>query len=316
MNLMTRQDLTKAFELIEQERHDAALEILEPLLQEARNNPDVWWLYAHATADREKARDALNMVLLLKPDYPGASQLLERLRAEPVSVDTHPITSSPAYTPPTLPDLPPAGTEDDNFDDLDFEDFDDDEKPRSRLRTFLGVIFVMLIIGVIAAILLLNSGQPTPKPTPTTSVGQNVTQQPVTQPPVLTPQSALPTEEMTQKAADEFEALYIALSDFILPEDAIAVGETEFGDSLIVTVCSEEGPALNQNLSASMETLAENSTSYADAYQAIAVRIFDCERNNTPRVIAVSMEDALAFSNREIDDKEFQRRWRVQDFRP
>ncbi|RMG88950.1 MAG: tetratricopeptide repeat protein, partial [Chloroflexi bacterium] len=157
MNLMTRQDLTKAFELIEQERHDAALEILEPLLQEERNNPDVWWLYAHATADRETARDALNMVLLLKPDYPGASQLLEQLRIEPVSAGTHPITSSPAYTPPpTLPDLPPAETEEDDFDDLDFEDFDDD-KPRSRLRTFLGMLFVLLIIGVIAVILIMNA---------------------------------------------------------------------------------------------------------------------------------------------------------------
>lgn len=315
MNLMTRQDLTKAFELIEQERHDAALEILEPLLQEERNNPDVWWLYAHATADRETARDALNMVLLLKPDYPGASQLLEQLRIEPVSAGTHPITSSPAYTPPpTLPDLPPAETEEDDFDDLDFEDFDDD-KPRSRLRTFLGMLFVLLIIGVIAVILIMNAGQPAPKPTPTASVGQNITQQPVTQLPVLTPQSAQPTEEVTQEAVDNFESLYIALADFVLPEDAIVIGETEFGDSLIVTICSEEGPALNQNLSASMEILAENSKPYADAYQAIAVSIFDCERNNTPRVIAVSMEDAIAFSNGAIDNKEFQRRWRVQDFR-
>ncbi|MBZ0304653.1 MAG: hypothetical protein K8I82_01170, partial [Anaerolineae bacterium] len=77
MNDTTEQVLDRAFELIEDGRLEDAQRLLKPLIDADRNNPDVWWLYAHAVTDPEAAQIALQNVLRLDKDYPEAQTLLK-----------------------------------------------------------------------------------------------------------------------------------------------------------------------------------------------------------------------------------------------
>ena len=74
--------LTSAFEMIEVGHPDRAVTLLQPLLTQAADNPDVWWVYAHAVADPQVAHAALTRVLRLEPGYPEAVALLRRLEKQ------------------------------------------------------------------------------------------------------------------------------------------------------------------------------------------------------------------------------------------
>lgn len=67
--------LQRAFELVEAGRADEARGLVESVLEAEQSNPDAWWIYAHAVDDPVKARQALNEVLALDPEYPGANEL-------------------------------------------------------------------------------------------------------------------------------------------------------------------------------------------------------------------------------------------------
>ena len=142
MNAATQETLDKAFSLIEQDRHEEARDMLKPLLSEDKNNPDVWWLYAHAVSDPVEARDALNAVLLLEPDYPGATELLQSLRQPAVQ----------AGGPGSLPDISEGDLDD------DFEEWDDDfgepagKKKGRRIPLRLLALLVIVVVVVIAAV--------------------------------------------------------------------------------------------------------------------------------------------------------------------
>ena len=74
--------LASAFEMIEQGHPDRAVTLLQPLLTRAADNPDVWWVYAHAVTDPQVAHAALTRVLRLEPGYPEAVSLLRRLEKQ------------------------------------------------------------------------------------------------------------------------------------------------------------------------------------------------------------------------------------------
>src|SRR5262245_25579133 len=74
--------LSKAYDLIEEDKLDEARAILEPLTVSQADNPDVWWVYAHAVSDPEAARKALQNVLRLDENYPEAAALMRSLDAE------------------------------------------------------------------------------------------------------------------------------------------------------------------------------------------------------------------------------------------
>ncbi len=76
---MVRKDLEKAYELIQRERLEEALVILKPITQSNPENADAWWLVANAASEPRDARRALVNVLKLKPNYPKARDLLDRL---------------------------------------------------------------------------------------------------------------------------------------------------------------------------------------------------------------------------------------------
>lgn len=173
MSEQTQQALSEAFDLIEAEKLDEARAILVPMLTTHRDNPDVWWLYAHAVTDVETARMALYNVMRLDPNYPNAPQLLEQLEQQ-ATTQPERVTvaeTEPAFLadiPATLPDLP-------DFDDeKEFEDVDlgveekPEAEPASRSRLLLLAALGVLAVLVIVAIALITSqprGPVTPTPT-------------------------------------------------------------------------------------------------------------------------------------------------------
>jgi hypothetical protein len=71
--------LSQAYGFIEADQLDDAVALLKPILADNPNNPDAWWLYAHAVENVDDARAALQTVLALDPNYPEAQRLLELL---------------------------------------------------------------------------------------------------------------------------------------------------------------------------------------------------------------------------------------------
>lgn len=176
MSEQTQKTLSEAFDLIEADKLDEARAILVPMLTTHRDNPDVWWLYAHAVTDVDTARMALYNVMRLDPNYPDASELLDQLEKQAASPRDRVTVAEtePAFLadiPATLPDLP------DLEDEKEFEDVDLDveEKPEaepaSRSRLLLLAVLGVVAVLVIVAIALLTSQPRGPViPTPTSEV--------------------------------------------------------------------------------------------------------------------------------------------------
>lgn len=323
----TDQILSQAFALIESNKQGEAKTLLQPLLDGEKDNPDVWWVYAHAVSDADEARDALNTVLLLEPNYPGATDLLQTLRSRAPD-------SGSIARPKSLPSsLPESG----DIDDIDFESLDDslgdaddwddefleDDEPESRpkrpryLRILVPLIVIVIIVAF-AAILLMNptpSASPAPSATPTVS-GQS--SPPTDAPPTPTVSPAI-TEETTgtSQSADatDFDAFESAFSAFNVPNDGIEMLTTGLGDTLVVTICYPEGATSDDVLLDAMRTLASQSNNVGDDVDAMAINIYDCEQDATPRIIAVTVNEAQSYLNGEIDDRAYQDLWKLQDTR-
>ncbi len=67
--------LQKAYELIENDELEQARALLTPLLETDAENPSLWWVYSHALRDRSIGQLALDRVIALDPEYPGAAEL-------------------------------------------------------------------------------------------------------------------------------------------------------------------------------------------------------------------------------------------------
>ena len=74
--------LQQAYDLVESGQTEDARRLVESVLDAEQNNPDAWWIYAHAVDDPVLARQALDEVTALDPDYPGATELASVLDAQ------------------------------------------------------------------------------------------------------------------------------------------------------------------------------------------------------------------------------------------
>ena len=196
--------LKQAFELIEADQLDKAEELLKPLLQSDKDNPDVWWLYAHAVQNEDAARSALYTVLKLDKHYPEAADLLAQLETKSSSSISDLLPEAPLSEPSFLPSLEPdlemaksprssgliklapksTPLPDllDEDDELDFEDDlpepddeGDEEAEESRgvrRPIFLVVLMAFLILLAVALVLVISKpfgktddAQPTVPPT-------------------------------------------------------------------------------------------------------------------------------------------------------
>ena len=308
--------LHEAYELIEAEKHDEAQAILKPFLEENPDNADAWWLYAHAVTDAETGRMALNQVLRIDDSYQEAQTLLTQLDENSGS------DFGAIETPPGLPedsDMVQAGALDqDDLAGFSLEDtgpiFGDrvveaeaQESGRGGLR-FILMALLLIVVVVVAAILVVNPFAPadtteaTSQPTPqATSVAQQDT--PTSEAVML---EALPALETVSDEANS--SVTAVLSDFDLVEQGIGTSETSMGNTLLASICTTGG-TFRDDLSGSMDALAAVSDGVADDVGALGVAFIDCESDRLLRIIAVSIEDAIAFNNGDIDASVYQSSW-------
>jgi hypothetical protein len=306
MSEMTGQSLSRAYELIEAGQLLEARTILEPLLETDRDNPDVWWLYAHAVDDADDARVALANVLRLAPEYPGATALMNDLER--------------AYGEAAAP---ASAAVDDFLEEDDFvldeeEAVEETDTTSSRRRAtilrllLIAATVVLIIVAFVVLRPFLVVDEPEEDPTPT---AEELIEEPTFAPGV----GMLPEE------TDEPDLIEIELDNGVEPQlvttiiDALegfelarGVGEfrdTNLGATLLFAVCSERGEGLRGTLNEIMPILAENALSVIDDIDAIGVELIDCDTETVINVIAVPLEDAVAFSGGELTDTEFRSRW-------
>jgi hypothetical protein len=209
------QIFNEAYQLIEQGDLASARQLLDDVRAENENNPDFWWLYAHAVDDEATGRDALNRVRQLNPDYPGLDNLLPQ-------PDTASRPIRPLRPPTTLPDLPrktPA------FDD-DFGGFDDDfevyEKPvaNSRRNLYLAAAGIVVAVIVIAALLLFML----PRGDETTSTPTAILVLPTTEVPV---EASAVSIDVTEDIIDMTEEIEPTAEDVEPTDDATEAEPTQ-----------------------------------------------------------------------------------------
>lgn len=431
MSNVTSQDLSKAFELIEQDRLAEARAFIEPLLADNQDNPDLWWIYSHAVEDEAAAQNALQQVLRIAPDYQGAStlydELLEVTGAMP-SVTTAVSTSTPKRL---------SRGKLDSFDDFDLDTFEEDMTARSSLskadldleglftdepldrarsasdntpaRTSsnrqqalmgLGLAALLVLLLVIVFIVINPFGEETaqaptqvsqasdtsataeavggvtvptftpetpsdtalipttfidlptetsvdetsstlteagtetiisiplvgatstptefiaPSPTiatPTFTVAASPTETATTTPSPLPPtatETPMPQAAISERSLQIIES---AFQEMVLADEFVKTVETQNGSTLLVSVCTQSGAALREDIDQAMGILARESRVFTGEVEAVGVELIDCEREETLNAIAVGLNDAIAFSDGGLTLAEFRALWRVID---
>ena len=167
----TGDSLSKAYRLIEADELGAARAVLEPLVEAEPDNADAWWLYAHAVTDTFAARRALDQVVRLNPNYPGAAELLNQLEVvsrtesetEPLPVgeietvdfepelvfdDEEPVVDTVVDEEPVI--APVASTTDE-------VEHVEAAKPRSS-RSWLPFVALLAVVLIAAVLLLQGQG--------------------------------------------------------------------------------------------------------------------------------------------------------------
>jgi hypothetical protein len=345
MNAETDQALTRAYELIEQDRLDEAQAVLKPIVANEKDNADAWWLYAHAVTDTDIAREAIRNVLRVDPKYPEARELLGSLE-QSVSAPqtTRSITKIGAQAPSTLPAAPPTLPDLPEGEGSQFKMAETGPRQLLGTRQIAILVPIVLIVIVVVLLLLLNSSPAAVSTaTPTTEELAVVPTLPVTTPlvedtgaptveqideqaleteatatsittdaPIATPE-AQPTDAIISTgddaAANNFDALYEALSAFTIPRNGIEISETNAGNTLLVSICTSAGPELRTDLNDAMSIIAINSTAWADQVDAIGAHMVNCGTNSTLLLISAAVEDVVAYADGELDEGEFQSRW-------
>lgn len=224
--------LNQAYELVESGDQEAALELLSTIQADFENDPDYWWIYAHAVDDPEEGQAALQRVATLKPDYPGVNSLTQQVAQARQAVPASPAQPTSTAASSVSPDTPEASDEFD-FDDDEFElETAASETGGGNSRILIGgIIVVALVIG---AVLLLSSlgGDGEATPTAVAEATENI------EPIVITPEvtsEALATDvvEATEESA--------VTSSTSIPEAETTEEETE-AVTEAVTEASTETP--------------------------------------------------------------------------
>ncbi len=142
--------LQRAYTLIENDEPEKAQEILAPLLQEDANNAHLWWVYTHAVNDASIGQAALERVLELDPQYPGARELkaevLEAQSKDPDLVAFETDEASAEYTASPI--------EVDNWEDLQPAGEPQVDRDSSRARLFIAA--AVLIIAIAGGAFILS----------------------------------------------------------------------------------------------------------------------------------------------------------------
>ena len=214
--------LQQAYTLIENDEREKAQEILAPLVQEDADNVHLWWVYAHAVRDAPIGQAALERVLELDPQYPGARELkADVLEAQSQDPDLIAFEASESLT---------AGGAT-TFEVDDWEDLEPVVNSEAGGSSARGrIVMLVVILLVVAGGALVYSGElditeflsgilPTPAPQVI------VVSEPTAESILVTPDSE-PTEAPEAAALEiKAEATSYEMEDSDFEETASATGQ-------------------------------------------------------------------------------------------
>lgn len=335
--------LTSAFEMVELGHPDRAVTLLQPLLTQAADNPDVWWVYAHAVSDPQVAHAALTRVLRLEPGYPEAVALLRRLEKQLRAQRANLMRERPAAAALSTRKVSP-------YDSAPAPPTDFPEMPLSQdhsgcLGGGFQVFLVLVAMGLIAVVALLalepqvnlwlaNLRQDQKQPTvtspiirtwvPTTVVGagkNNATDTPIakasftpttsvvltsTQPPLITstpPSSAAIVPEL------DVSALLAAVPDFELRQSELLRPASK-GWNVVLPLCGTRGTAeAVQLVQDNLVKMAAASAELPETISAIAIELMDCTTNEPLSIIGVELSTAKKFAAGGMNEKALRARF-------
>ena len=321
MSDSTNAILQNAFDLIEQGELEQAQTVLAPLLETENDNPDLWWVYAHAVRDSETGIQALDRVIQLDAAYPGASELKRQ-------ADVAPFSNGAAISEADAASAPPADEEQGDVDD--WEDLqpavERAGQDRRIGRGFAVAIAAFLLIALGA--LLVLSGEVdispltaliAPSPPPQIAVVSVSTETTDSSTPAPTeidesPTTAPTATEVPATASPETAAFIAmvadAISDLEINETVSGFRRTELGNTLVFYVCAVPGPQFQARLGSVMNAVASLDASIPENAEAIAVSLLNCaDEDATPRAVGVERDIIQSYANEEIDARDFQRSW-------
>ena len=328
--------LQAAFDLIEKGELEQAQIALAPLLETENDNPDLWWIYAHAAADSQSGLQALDRVLQLDPDYPGARELREQADLARSGTMEAAMASAQA--------------DDDSPGDID--DWEDLQPAVERTaqnrrigRTLTLAVAAVLVI--IVSLLLVLSDEvdiafltaliaPSPPPqiavvsvstetadSPTAAPTEDaaITPTEIDESPTLAPTETesptpAPTETEIPAAAPETAAFIALVADAManveIDETDSGFRITELGNTLVFHVCAVPGPQFQTRLGSVMNAVASLDASIPEDAEAIAVSLINCaDEDAVPRAVGVERDMIQSYANEEIDARDFQRSWQA-----
>lgn len=334
----TQSPLARAYDLVEAGELDEARALLESVLDADTENADAWWIYAHAVTDPETGRKALENVLSIDPNYPGAAELLAQ--AEELSPPKPKITP---LAPDTMPEAPTGLPE----DEITTPPKAVTSKPTQRKQPppptparrspfpMIAVVAVIVIALVLLVLLLQNNGTPLAASTPTAVVEaletpteaavvaatEEATEAPA--PTEIAPTEAattevLPTEvpptaveDMTSEAASvDYAAIEAAMSEFSIAESGVGLVDTSFGSTLVVSVCTTQGRAMRALLPQVMNALAKQSSAFSSEVAGIGTRMLDCTENVELITVATDLASAQSYAAGSLSDGDFAASWK------
>lgn len=229
MDNMLDEKLSHAFELIEANRIDEARGILEPLTEEHPDNVDVWWMYAHAVDSPQDAQRALQNIMRIDPDYPGANELLAETEA------------TAAASRPEIKPIKPLTPASENDDDDDLSDFEDEESTPANRGVLIGIAALFALVAVaVLAFSLINTRGTTPPPTSPQVANQAtdvITATSALGAATNATESAANTTEFTQ--ATETETDSVGVGDEVATATPIVAEATETPTNTVVPTATD-----------------------------------------------------------------------------
>ena len=329
--------LTSAFEMIEVGHPDRAVTLLQPLLTQAADNPDVWWVYAHAVADPQVAHAALTRVLRLEPGYPEAVALLRRLEKQLRAQRANLMRERPSASALSAGKAPPynaAPTPPNDFPEMPLSD-----ERGSYLGGGLHVFLVLVAIGMIAVVALLAlepqlhlwlpnqeqdqeeiaSNSPiirTWVPTTVATLEKVIaTDTPAAKPSPTLVSTQVPLITSTPAATAaavpnlDVSALLAAVPEFELRQNELLRPAPE-GWYVVLALCGTRGTAeAVQQVQDNLVSMAAVSAELPSIISALAIEMLDCETNEILSVIGVELTAAQKFAAGGMSEKALRARF-------
>lgn len=348
MNEHLESALNQAYELIEANRIDEARVLLEPLLEQYPDEPDLWWVYAHAVDNQAQAQNALNRVVELDDSFADAEKLLKQIETTdsyqpPKAIKPLPLKSLSAR--PSAPESQPDIDFDENeydYDDDDFDDDEDDEETGVNWLLITAVAALFTVIAIVAIVMGLSSGDENVSPTdvaanptettvisgqslstpteelePTSEPAPTNTVEPTEEPEPTATATTEPTDEPQPTATatteptatpDPSEVILNQLSGFDLSDTPL---NQISSSQLGETLLVEVCLSQQENRNALLTNYFDELVNLDNLafVDAIGITLVDCDTQQNIRSIAVPVEQLDQYRQEVIDQQEFQLSW-------